>query len=433
MTTEVSVTLRRPHPKQDEIRKSTAKRKIVRAGRRSGKTVGAAMLAVEKFLNGLRPLYAAPTLDQVETFWFEVKKALAEPIDAGVYVKNETLHTIEVPNTKNRIKAKTAWNAESLRGDYTDFLMLDEWQLMAENTWEEIGAPMLLDNNGDALFIYTPPSLRSNLGSRARDPRHAMKMFNKAREDTTGIWEAFHFSSFDNPHISSEALTNVAKDMSHLAYRQEIMAEDVDEAWKGLIYKTFNRHTQVIPRFPIPDTWPRYVGHDFGGANPAAMFYAQDPATGFFYAYYEYLPGGGRSTAQHVEAFEEITEGCRVIKRAGGSHQEDEIRQGYTAHDWYIQEPKIRHVVPGIDRVIALHELNKEFVFDDLHRYLFEHDNYSWELDDDYQPTNKIENDSKFHLMACRRYILSDFTPETVDHSERRVVTSMSRKYRFGR
>jgi len=186
-------------------------------------------MAVETFLSERRVLYAAPTAEQVEKFWWEVKRSLAEPIDAGIFHKNETLHIIERPGTENRIRAKTAWNADTLRGDYADLLELDEFQLMDESAWYEVGAPMLLDNNGDALFIYTPPSLHSRSVSKARDPRHASKMFKRATEDTTGRWQAFYFRSHDNPYISAQALEDLVQDMSQLSYRQEILAEDIDE------------------------------------------------------------------------------------------------------------------------------------------------------------------------------------------------------------
>lgn len=426
MTTlhEHTVHLRRPHQKQTPIRDSKTKRKIIRAGRRSGKTLIAATICVDKFLEGLRPLYAAPTSDQLEAWWFEVKRSLAEPIEAGIFKKNETEHTIEREGSKNRIKGKTAWNADMLRGDYCDFLVLDEYQLMNEDTWEVVGAPMLLDNDGDAMFIYTPPSLRSRSVSKARDPRHAAKMFKAAQQDTTGRWEAFHFSSHDNPHISEAALGEIIQDMSMSSYRQEILAEDDDLAATQLVYGKFNEATCKIPRFPIPDSWPRFVGHDFGGANPAALFIAQDPATGYFYAYQEYLPGPGFSTAQHVEKFKEITKGTTVLKRAGGSHQEDEIRQGYTAHGWPIQEPKILRVMAQIDKVIGLMELNKYFVFNDLHHYLEEMMNCLWERDNQGVITDKIQNEQRYHLCACARGIMSDFTPETAVRTNKMVVKS---------
>lgn len=127
----------------------------------------------------------------------------------------------------------TAWNADSLRGDYADELILDEWQLMNEDAWGLIGAPMLLDNNGNATFVYTPPSLHSRSVSKADDPQHAAKLFKKAKElskTQPDRWATFHFSSMDNPHISREALDEISSDMTTLAYRMEILAEDIDEA-----------------------------------------------------------------------------------------------------------------------------------------------------------------------------------------------------------
>lgn len=231
------VRLKTPHPQQQAFLDSKAKRKIIRAGRRSGKTTGVAILAAKAFLAGRRVLYAAPTMEQTLHFWKEVKKALADVIDADIVTKNETEHVIERVGTDQSIKAKTAWNADALRGDHADLLILDEWQLMEETAWEDVGAPMLLDNDGDAVFVYTPPSLRSQAQSRARDPRHAAKMYKQFLEEQQEaaaageqpLYEVFHFTSHDNPYISKRALAQISRDMTRLSYRQEILAEDMDE------------------------------------------------------------------------------------------------------------------------------------------------------------------------------------------------------------
>ena len=223
------VRLRTPHKKQEAFIEHPAKRKIIRAGRRSGKTTGISVYAVQMFLERRRVLYATPTADQIERFWFEVTRSLGEPIDVGVLYKNETRHIIELPGTEMRIRAKTAWNADGMRGDYADVLIYDEWQLMNEDAWGVVGAPMLLDNNGDAVFIYTPPSIRSHGMTRADDPRHAAKLYKEAKADDTGRWAAFHFTSHDNPYISEEALGEITLDMTSLAYRQEILAEDIED------------------------------------------------------------------------------------------------------------------------------------------------------------------------------------------------------------
>lgn len=243
---ELVVCLPRPHAKQAQFIDSTTKRIVVRAGRRGGKTVGVGIRAVKRFLAGRRVLYAGPTSDQLQRFWVSVCRALQEPIDAGVFVKNETNHTIELPGTEQRIRAKTAWNADSLRGDYADDLILDEYQLMNEDAWGVVGAPMLLDNNGDAVFVYTPPSLHSRSASKADDPQHAAKLYKKAKTDETGRWSAFHFTSHDNPYISAEAIEELAGDMTALAYRMEIGAEDVDEAPGALWTRALIEETRVV-------------------------------------------------------------------------------------------------------------------------------------------------------------------------------------------
>lgn len=233
---QLIINLPKPHQKQTDFIQSIAPRKIIRAGRRGGKTVGVSIYAVENFLKGKRILYAAPTQEQVDRFWVSVTRALQEPIDAGVFYKNETKHIIELPNTEQRIRAKTAWNADSLRGDYADVLIMDEFQLIAEDAWNTVGAPMLADNNGSAIFIYTPPSLHSRSVSKAQDPQNAAKMFKRAMADTSGRWKAFNFTSYDNPYISKDALDDLAHDMTAVAYRMEILAEDLDEA-PGALWK----------------------------------------------------------------------------------------------------------------------------------------------------------------------------------------------------
>lgn len=217
------------HLNQHAFVESDAKRIIVRAGRRGGKTTGAAIKAVKAFLAGKRVLYATPTSEQVETFWKEVKRSLRDLIESKIVYVNNTLHLIEFPNSSTRIRAKTAWNADTLRGDYADFLILDEYQLMDESAWGEVGAPMLLDNNGNAVFIYTPPSLHSRSVSKARDKRHSSKLFARAEADKSGRWATFVFTSHDNPFISKTALSEITNDMTALAIRQEIYAEESDE------------------------------------------------------------------------------------------------------------------------------------------------------------------------------------------------------------
>jgi hypothetical protein len=206
-------------------------------------------MALAQFLAGQRVLYAVPTQDQADAFWHEVVTALQPAIDAKALVKNETRRYVQRPGTRQRIRCKTAFNADTLRGDYADLLILDEFMLMHESTWQDVGAPMLLDNDGDAVFIYTPPSRRTRHLSRADDPRHASKLYARAAADTSGRWAAFHFTSRDNPHISQAAVAELAADMTASSIRQEIEAEDMDDV-PGALWTRANLDATRVSNVP---------------------------------------------------------------------------------------------------------------------------------------------------------------------------------------
>ena len=248
------VLLRKPYPKQRPLVESRKKRIIARAGRRSGKTSGAATRAVKDFLNGHRVLYAVPTDDQLTRFWFEVNRALRPLWEAGILYRNQTKHYYEFPNTETRIRAKNAWDEDTLRGDYADLLILDEWQMMRETCWDLVGAPMLLDNDGTAMFLYTPPSLGNRARSRSHDKLHAAKMYKAALLDPE--WHALTFTSYDNPTITRAALERIGSGMTSLGRRMELLAEDVEEAPDALWKRSMFGKDRIRP---IPPNLSRVV------------------------------------------------------------------------------------------------------------------------------------------------------------------------------
>jgi len=421
------------HEYQKKIRTSSAKRLSIKAGRRGAKTVSLAGKGIDSFIGidywgnlrkPKRVLYLAPTAMQTDAFWFEVCRALKEPLDSKVLKINSSEKYIEFPGTQRRIKAKTAWNADTARGDYADLLLIDEQQLMNESVWDEVGAPMLLDNNGDAVFAFTPSSLKSEGISKARDPRWASKMFKKALLDKSGLWETIHFTSHDNPFISREGLKIITQDMSLDSYRREIMAEDDEIETSWMVYGLFNESACKRKREPIPKEWPVYSFHDFGPSNPAALFLAQNPKNGEITIFKEYKPGAGFSTADHVLQFKKITDGMNFkMARGGNVTSEDEIRQGYGAHGWPISPPVIKDVKAQLDRAIGWIESDKIIIFDDLFNLLSEIASCMWILDDENKPTvGKIKDEHKYHLLSAFRVGMTHFTPETQYHSNQKVV-----------
>lgn len=446
MTTEVEevqqvkIDIPKPHSEeQREFVSCVVKRQINKSGRRWGKTVGAAIKALIAFLGvcpqcygegcshcdnlghvePVRVLYAAPTHEQVTKFWFEVTRALEEAIDAGVFVKNETERYIEKPGTELRLQARTAWNANTLRGGYWGLIIFEEFQIMNEDAWTEAGQPMLIDQDGTAVFIFTPPSLKSEGVSKAKDPRHASKLFKKALTDTTGRWKTFHFTTYQNPLLNEDALKELTEsgDMSADTYRREIMAEDDDIETSWLVYSKFDEGMCKIKRFEIPDNWTILSGHDFGPANPAALFVAQVKLPlppnappylryGDYVCFAEYAPGAGYSTAQHIDRFREIAPKCSVSV-GGNVTSEEEIRVAYRNLGWRIKAPLITRVNAQIDRGIALFENKQFYILEDLYGLLGEIADCMWIVDEDKRTTNKIRDEARYHLLSCYRYLVT--------------------------
>lgn len=201
----------------------------------------------------------------------------------------------------------------------------------------------------------------------------------------------------------------------------------------GMIYDSFNEAACVIKRSQLPieyKNWPIYVGHDFGGAHPAAIFYAAEPASGNLFAFREYM-AESMSALEQVTELKEICAGENIVKRAGGAPHEDGWREAYTSAKWLIEKPAVKSVEVGIDKVYSLHKQNRLFVVNDLHRYLDEKSSYSRELDDDYEPTEEIRDKKRYHLMDAERYIISCLMPDVFSIGDKSDSGSPRQKSSF--
>ena len=281
---------------------------------------------------------------------------------------------------------------------------IDEAIETVEDDWKMIEGRLRLPGVPHQIFAATNPG----------PPSHYLyRMFWQENKG-----EVYQASSFDNPALPEDYKKRLAE------FEGVYKDRYVFGLWKGLeglVYSAFDDKICLIPRFEIDKSWPVYCGHDFGLANPAALFYAGSPGTGDFFAFTEYLPGVKMSYNDHVQAFKTITTGQNVLKRVGGNHQEEGERQAYTAQGWPISEPKhSKDKALQIKMVQGMHRLNKIYIFNDLSNYVREKFSFVFKGE-------TIDNEAKFHLMAAERYLLSDFTPETV------ITPGASQIHRFRR
>lgn len=255
------------HDFQKEIAGSTARFKVIRAGRKGGKsaleievlcykaTIAANKLNLAKtsFLTGRKVIYVAPTQDQARKIVWEALKTRL----AGIGTSNEQQLIMKVPNEDGEITTIYVGgyeNKENYRG-LTDVVHItfDEVDTLKDffSAWREIFRPLFLDTAGTADFIGTPKKENPNL-----------RRLEKEAENNPE-WQNFHFTSRDNPFIPHSEIDAMEKEYENdrTAYRQEVMAEYVDNA--GSLFK----YTALLDLFSntITKTEEKYLIIDVAG------------------------------------------------------------------------------------------------------------------------------------------------------------------------
>lgn len=298
-----------------------------------------------------------------------------------------------------RILVKSAHNPESLASGTWKAAWLDEvgQSQFPRQSWEEINARVSI--NQGRMFLTTTVY---EIGW------YKYEVYDRwvAGDPTIAIIQG---DSTDNPVFSKAEYERQKGLLPPWKFDMAFRGRFTHPA--GLIYDSFNSDICLISRFELPKEWPRYVGHDFGPNNTAAVWFASDPATGYLYAYREYH-AGGLSNHDHAQKWKSLSQGEPTRNRVGGARTETGFREACTAAGWPIAEPREFGVEAGINIVYGWHQQNKLFVFNDLDKYIAEKTSYARELGPDYMPTEKIENKSSFHLMDAERYILSHMGPE---------------------
>jgi len=219
MAKELDVQL---HPAQLEIFNSTARFKVVSAGRRFGKSRLAAWILIIKALQSESKdvFYIGPTFQQAKDIMWNMLKELLHDTDL-IESTHENTATMKLVNGR-RISLKGSDRPDTLRGVGLAYVVLDEYASMKVEVWEQIIRPTLSDVKGGALFIGTPAG-----------KNHFYDLYLEAEKDED--WEAFQYTSIDNPLIDPKEVEVARRTMSTQAFRQEFEASFV--SFTGGIFK----------------------------------------------------------------------------------------------------------------------------------------------------------------------------------------------------
>lgn len=214
--------------------------------------------------------------------------------------------------------------------------------------------------------------------------------------------DVIQFASIQNPAFPKAEFERARLKMQDWRFAMFYLGQFAKLA--GLIYAGFEDSMLVDP-FPIPREWERIVGVDFGGANTAVVYLAQDPYSEMWYLYEESLEGY-LSSEEHAKKHLEKLAGLEY-QVIGGAHSEGQQRLDWGTGGLTIQEPPISDVESGIDRVTQLIKSNRFRVFRTCTGLRDELGSYRRKLDATGNPTEEIIDKRKFHRLDALRYAAS--------------------------
>lgn len=278
--------------KQQEIADSTARFRVVVAGRRGGKTF-LAMRELARFARSPNSTvwYLTGSRQQAKSLvWSKLKKKLKSL--NWVLDTNESELTIHLVNN-SQICLKSAEQGDNLRGESLNFIVLDEFcDLDLDEIWSQIIRPSLADKKGHALFIGTPKAANQT----------AKDLYDGARSRSG--WAAFTYTTADGGFVDADEIAQARLDLAPRVFRQEYEASW--ESFAGVIFSEFGDHN-ITAVDGAKNTERIYIGMDFNTTPMSAII--------------------GRQTQQGFEVFDEI-----FIDNSTTQEMIDEIRRRYPSN-----------------------------------------------------------------------------------------------------
>jgi len=246
-----------PHPKQRELidlcLDDSTKYIVASVGRQWGKSfLGMNVLlkwALEN--NGSSCMWLAPIYSQSKKVFTELSNVLGGTKITTSINKSEL--TIKFING-SVIYFRSAEREDGLRGNTLDYLIVDEAAYIKDNVWSQVLRATVLVKGKKVLFLSTP---------KGRNWFYDIAMMGI--NDEYEKYKTYRGSSFDSPFISEEELLEAKLSLPENIYKQEILADFIDDG--GEVFSSLKTNC-VLEQYPNKVTGERYyAGLDIGRAN----------------------------------------------------------------------------------------------------------------------------------------------------------------------
>ncbi len=221
---------------------------MLNCGRRWGKTVAGANEFIRQIWlqgegrekPGIVGFAVAPTYWHTQRQWCEFFNYC--PAELIEEIHRADRHVLLRGN--RNIWFKSADNPDSLRSQGIKVLWVDEGAQIAEEAWTLALRPALMDEKGIAFFTGTP-----------RGHNWYFQLWTRGQDPSQKDYKSWSFPSASNPYLDPAEIASFARDMPELAYRQEVLAEFLEDV--GSVFRGVDRI--VKGSFESPNRFKQYV------------------------------------------------------------------------------------------------------------------------------------------------------------------------------
>ena len=252
------IRLLKLHKAQKEVLKESKRFNVLRIGRRWGKTELAKDLAINTMLDNDPIGYWTPTYKDLAEIWNEMKHTLFEVTQS----KNEQLKSITILGG-GKIDFWSMEDPNSGRGRKYKRVIIDEAEKARnfQEAWGQAIRPTLADLEGDCWILSTPKGKKTFFTQLTEYPK---KYDN---------WASWTLSTYTNPYISKDELEIMKSQMNDHEFRQEIMAESLDQNAMAFCFNFTHEH---IGKTTWRSDLETYLSFDFN-REPLTCIVAQKP------------------------------------------------------------------------------------------------------------------------------------------------------------
>ena len=236
---------------------------VVVAHRRMGKTVSAINHLIKAAIECNKPnprfAYIAPTYAQSKRVAWDYLLEFTRPLGAVANISE-----LRVDFWGRRISLYGSDNADSLRGQYFDGVVLDEIGDQNPKIWNEILRPALADREGWCLFIGTPKG--RNHFADLRD-----------RAQVTEGWQLLEFKASQTGVLNDKELWAARQEMGEDKYQQEFECSfnaAIEGSYFGQIINDLEAKNRITT-IDRDDLCKSFVAWDLGMGDSTCLWVAQ--------------------------------------------------------------------------------------------------------------------------------------------------------------